>query len=94
MRRNREVFKIRTGLGIDPLAMAETAADLVVQLLLNRERAARLVEHHARDSEQPSLMLDGVLICASNAELTWCRELTNEKDCKFRPKGLYVNLYT
>ena len=36
---------------------------LWVHVLLNRERAARLVEHHARDSEQPSLreVLDALL---------------------------------
>lgn len=36
---------------------------LWVHVLLNRKRAARLVEHHARDSEQPSLreVLDALL---------------------------------
>ena len=62
-RRHREIFNIRTGLGVDPIAMAETAADLTVHLLLNPQRAARLLEHHAREVGQPSLgeVLDGLL---------------------------------
>ena len=53
--RTNEVFKLRTGLTFDPLSAAESAADMTVSILLNRERAARLVEHHALDSAQPSL---------------------------------------
>jgi len=53
--RGAELFARRTGAPLDPLAMAETAANLVVPLLLHPERAARLVEHHARDAAQPSL---------------------------------------
>ena len=33
----------------------EAAADLTVSLLLNPERATRLVEYHARDGENPGL---------------------------------------
>lgn len=51
----RELFSGHTGPTFDPLAAAEAAADLAAQLLLNGERAARLVEHHARDAKQPSL---------------------------------------
>jgi len=58
-RRTRETVKIRTGLTFDPIASAETAADLAVGLLLRPERVSRLVEHHARDSRQPSF--SGVL---------------------------------
>jgi Met-zincin/Domain of unknown function (DUF5117) len=53
--RHRELFDVRTGPTLDALGMAETAADLVVSLLLNPARAARLVEYHARDETQPSL---------------------------------------
>ncbi len=53
--RHRETFDIRTGLTLDPLAMAEMASDIVVGLVLHPARAARLIEHHARDEEQPSL---------------------------------------
>ncbi|MEM1055762.1 MAG: zinc-dependent metalloprotease [Bacteroidota bacterium] len=50
----RERFDRRTGLALDPVAPAETAAQLVVGTLLNPERAARLVYQHDRDPELPS----------------------------------------
>lgn len=53
--RTPEVFQLRTGLTFDPLSAAESAADMTVSILLNRERAARLVEHHALDKSEPSL---------------------------------------
>lgn len=49
----REAFPGRTGLSFDPVAAAETLADLTAGLLLHPERAARLVEFHARNSEYP-----------------------------------------
>lgn len=52
--RSREVVKLRTDLTFDPLGAVESAADMSVSLLLHPARAARLVEHHARDSRQPS----------------------------------------
>jgi hypothetical protein len=52
--RTREMFKIKTGLTFDALAAAETASDMTIALLLNSERAARLVEYHSRDAQQPS----------------------------------------
>ena len=42
--RTREDFRSRTGLTFDPLGAAESAASLTVGLLLNPERAARLVQ--------------------------------------------------
>lgn len=53
--RNRELFRVHTGLTFDPLAAAEAAAGQTAGLLLNAERAARLVEYHARDAKQPGL---------------------------------------
>jgi len=53
--RHREVFNIRTGLTVDPLAMAESAADHTLTLLLHPARASRLIEHHGRDESLPSL---------------------------------------
>ncbi len=47
--RDREIFKTHTGLTFDPFAAAETAANITVDLILNKERAARLLEYHARD---------------------------------------------
>jgi len=61
--RGREHFKIRTSPAFDALAPAEAAAQHTLQFLFNPERAARLVEFHARDSQNPGLLevLDGVL---------------------------------
>ena len=53
--RTRESLPSRTGLTFDPLSAAETAAGLTVGMILNPERAARLVEYHARDNAQPGL---------------------------------------
>ena len=48
-----ERFTGKTGLVFDPVAAAVTAADLAVSGLLNPQRAARLVESHARDPNAP-----------------------------------------
>ncbi len=53
--RTREDFRIRTQPVFDALAPAEAAADHVSNFLLNSERAARLVQFHARDSRNPGL---------------------------------------
>ena len=52
---HRELFGGSTGLTFDPLAPAEVAAHHSIGMLLNTERAARLVEHNARDINNPSL---------------------------------------
>jgi hypothetical protein len=61
--RGREHFKIHTSPAFDGLAPAEAAAQHTLQFLFNPERAARLVEFHARNAENPSLeeVLDAVL---------------------------------
>jgi hypothetical protein len=61
--RGREHFKIRTSPAFDGLAPAEEAAQHVLQFLFNPERAARLVEFHAREKENPGLeeVIDAVL---------------------------------
>ncbi len=53
--RTRETFPSRTGLTFDPLAGAEASANLTVSLILNPERAARLVQYHAQESDNPGL---------------------------------------
>ncbi|MCP5113240.1 MAG: DUF5117 domain-containing protein, partial [bacterium] len=53
--RHRETFPRRTGVTFDPLGAAEAAANHTVGLILHTERAARLVEYHARDNSAPSL---------------------------------------
>jgi hypothetical protein len=52
---NTEMFPRRTGRTFDPVSAATIAADMVVSQLLNHERAARLVEFHARDAHNPGL---------------------------------------
>lgn len=44
---NRELFNRRTGLSFDPLAVAETAADLPLSLLFHSSRLNRLVQQEA-----------------------------------------------
>jgi hypothetical protein len=54
--RTREDFRIRTFPTFDALAPAEAFANHVCDFLLNQERAARIIEFHAREPQQyPSL---------------------------------------
>ena len=53
--RDRELFKIHTGLTFDPLGAAEAAAAHTINMLLQKERMARMIEQHARDGSQMSL---------------------------------------
>jgi hypothetical protein len=53
--RSREVIKTRTDLTFDPIAAAESAADMVFSLVLNPARATRLVQQNSLDAKQPSL---------------------------------------
>jgi hypothetical protein len=61
--RGRENFKIQTSPAFDALAPAEAAAQQTLQFLFSPERAARLVEFHARDKANPGLeeVLDAVV---------------------------------
>jgi len=61
--RGREHFKIHTSPVFDAMAPAGAAAQHTLQFLFNPERAARLVEFHARNAENPSLeeALDAIL---------------------------------
>jgi hypothetical protein len=52
--RTRESLPAHTGLTFDPIAAAEAAADLTLGVLFDPQRAARLVEYHAR-ANTPSL---------------------------------------
>jgi Met-zincin/Domain of unknown function (DUF5117) len=54
--RGREHFRVRTSPTFDALAPAEAIADHVSGFLLNPERAARLVEFHARDRRNPGMI--------------------------------------
>ncbi len=61
--RGREHLPSRAGLTFDPVGAAEMAADLTFAMVFDGERAARLVDHHARDEAQPALgaVIDRVL---------------------------------
>jgi Met-zincin/Domain of unknown function (DUF5117) len=67
--RGREHFKIHTSPAFDALAPAEEAAQHTLQFLFNAERAARLVEFHARDAANPGLqeVLDAVIAASWKA---------------------------
>ncbi len=49
--RNRESFKSNNGVAFDALGAAATASDMTLELLLNPERANRLVQQKALNSE-------------------------------------------
>jgi len=71
--RNREHFKPRTGLNFDALGAAEVAAQITMKLIFNPQRANRLVEQHARQSDIPSLsqVIDTVL------DNTWKKQVSH-----------------
>lgn len=52
--RTAESLPARTGLTFDPIAAAESAADLTLSTLFNAERAARIVEYNARLGGAPT----------------------------------------
>ncbi len=64
LERSRESFPSQTGLTFDPVATAESSADLTLTVLFNPQRASRLVEYHARNAEAPSLVevIDATLV--------------------------------
>ncbi len=70
MSRNREVFNIRTGVTFDALSAAEAATGLTLRLLFNPQRAARLVEYHARNAQYPGLeeLIDRVIAATWKAD--------------------------
>ncbi len=70
--RTREDFRIRTNPAFDALAPAEAITDHVSGFLLNQERAARLVQFHARDPRNPGLVevIDKVLASTWKAPMT------------------------
>jgi hypothetical protein len=70
--RSRETFPARTGLTFDPLAAAEAAADLTVTLIFNSQRAARLVQYHAQNHDNPGLreVIDTVIAATWHANDT------------------------
>jgi hypothetical protein len=62
--RNRESFPAHTGLTFDPIATAESAADITLAVVLDPARASRLIEYHMRVPKSPGLR--SVLEAVSN----------------------------
>ncbi|MFL6312636.1 MAG: zinc-dependent metalloprotease [Terriglobales bacterium] len=60
---SKENFARRTSPAFDSLAPAEAAAEIVLQLLFQPERAQRMIEYHARDANNPGFdeLLDEVM---------------------------------
>ncbi|HMC32294.1 MAG TPA: zinc-dependent metalloprotease, partial [Candidatus Angelobacter sp.] len=60
---SKENFARRTSPTFDSLAPAEAAAEIVLQLLFQPERAQRMIEYHARDANNPGFdeLLDDVM---------------------------------
>jgi hypothetical protein len=54
-RKGRESFKGKTGLVFDDLSAVETASEMSISMLLNPERAARLVQQKSKDTNQLGL---------------------------------------
>ncbi|MCK4646624.1 MAG: zinc-dependent metalloprotease [Candidatus Aminicenantes bacterium] len=63
-RQTPELFSRYTGPTFDPLAAAETAANLTIGLVLQSGRAARLVDYHSRNKTYPGLsdVLDKLIL--------------------------------
>ncbi len=55
LRRTAESFPSETGLTFDPIAAAESSADLTLEVLLDPARASRIVQYHMREHPGPSL---------------------------------------
>ncbi|KYG72647.1 MULTISPECIES: zinc-dependent metalloprotease [Roseivirga] len=53
--RSRETFKVRTGIDFDAVAPGETIAGAVMSFIFNGQRATRLVQQKAMDSNQIGL---------------------------------------
>ena len=51
----REDFHSRTQITFDSAAPVEAAADMAISMLLNPERATRLIDYHSRDTKNPGL---------------------------------------
>ncbi len=83
--RDRELFKIHTGLTFDPIGASEAIVNTTLQLLLNPAKLARVIEHHARDKNQMSLdalltkVRTGIKSSAGSSDLAKEISRNNEK---------------
>lgn len=70
-KRSRESMPSKTGILFDPVAIAGSASELSLALLLNPERANRLVDFHYRNADQPGLeyVLDQLIEFCMNLDV-------------------------
>ncbi len=69
--RSREVASPRTSMNFDPVVYAESAAHLVLQLLLNPARLNRLAQNHSIYPQQPSLQQVLQTLLKETVEKEW-----------------------
>jgi len=69
---SRENFARRTSPAFDAVAPAEAAAEIVANVLLQPERAQRMIEYHALDSQYPGFdeLVDDLLAATWKSEST------------------------
>ena len=95
--KTRESFKGNTGITFDPVAAAESAADFTLSLLLNPQRAARLVEYNARNKDLPGLdyvleeLLRSTIKMKANEGLEKCVKLAIDEVVLDRILSLALN---
>ncbi len=72
----REDFHSRTQITFDSMAPVEAAADMAILMLLNPERATRLVDYHSRDVKNPGLdeVIDRLITSAWKTPRTSARD--------------------
>jgi len=77
----REDFHSRTTITFDSMAPVEAAADLPVSLLLNPERATRLIDYHSRDAKNPGLdeVIDRLIAATWKTPHAGVREAETER---------------
>jgi len=88
-RQTRELFPGHTGIAFDPLGAAETLAGMTVGNLLHPERAARLIQYHARNPELPGFheVLDELI------SFTWKAPARSGLEGEIQRVVNYVTLY-
>jgi hypothetical protein len=77
----REDFHSRTQITFDSMAPVEAAADMAVSMLLNPERATRLIDYHSRDAKNPGLdeVVDRLITATWKTPRAGLREAETER---------------
>ena len=91
--RTQESFPSETGLTFDPIATAEAAADLTLQVLFDPARASRIVQYHMRDAKGPSLRVMMEQVSKTTAERPeGGHTISSEVERAVEFRGLYAML--